>query len=386
MLLRYRYRLYPTAPQRAALARAFGCARVVYNDAVAARKHAYRNGLAYPSAAVLSKVLITEAKQRPHRAWLAEVSSAVLQQALRDADQAYRNFLASLTGKRKGVRMGPPRFKRRSGTQSIRFTRNARFRILDNGRLRLPKIGELKVAWSRDLPAAPSSLTVLKTPAGRYYASFVVAVEDGAHELEPLDDPAAETGIDLGLAHFAVLRGGRVVESPGFFKKLERKLKKAQRALARKANGSANRAKARLRAAKIHEKVKLARLDWIDKTAVGILRENQAVYVEDLHVRGLARGRSAKSVHDASFGIFLSRLESKARRTGRTFARVDRYFPSTQLCSDCGALTGPRGFEGLRVRRWECGCGAVHDRDRNAEMMNIRREGQRVVAAGQADS
>jgi putative transposase len=333
----------------------------------------------------LSKALITEAKRHPDRAWLAEVSSTVLQQALRDADRAYSNFFASLAGKRRGARLGPPRFKRRSGTQSIRFTRGAAFRILDNGRLRLPKVGALKVAWSRDLPAEPSSVTVLRTPTGKYYASFVVAVDDGAQKLEPLEDPAAETGIDLGLAHFAVLRGGRVVESPKFFRKLERKLRKAQQAHSRKTKGSANRAKARLKVAKIHEDVKHARLDWIDKQVIGILRENQAVYVEDLHVNGLARGRSAKSVHDASFGMFLTRLESKAQRVGRTFTRVGRYFPSTRLCSECGALTGPRGIGGLKVRQWECGCGARHDRDRNAEI-NIRREGQRLVAAGQADT
>jgi putative transposase len=385
VLLRYRYRLYPTAPQRVALARAFGCARVVYNDAVAARKHAHSKELAYPNVAALSKALITEAKRRPDRAWLAEVSAVVLQQALADADRAFKNFFASIAGKRQGARMGPPRFKRRSGVQSIRFTRNARFRVLDNGRLRLPKIGDLKVAWSRDLPTGPSSVTVLKTPAGKYYASFVVAVEDGSQMLEPLADAEAETGVDLGLTHFAVLRGGKVIESPKFFRKLERKLKKAQRALTRKTKGSANRAKARLKIAKIHEGIKHARLDWIDKRVIGILRENQAVYVEDLHVKGLARGRSAKSVHDASFGMFLARLESKAHRTGRTFARVNRYFPSTQLCSGCGALTGPRGLEGLKVRRWECGCGTEHDRDGNAEI-NIRREGQRLVAAGQADT
>ena len=155
--------------------------------------------------------------------------------------------------------------------------------------------------------------------------------------------------------------------------------------MARKTKGSANRAKARLKVAKVQEGIKHARLDWIDKQVIGILRENQAVYVEDLHVKGLARGRLAKSVHDASFGLFLTQLESKAQRTGRTFARVNRYFPSTRLCSDCEALTGPRGLEGLKVREWVCGCGAVHDRDGNAEL-NIRREGQRMVAAGQADT
>ncbi|WP_112133897.1 RNA-guided endonuclease InsQ/TnpB family protein [Glycomyces dulcitolivorans] len=386
MFLRYRFRVYPTAPQRVSLARAFGSARVVYNDAVAARRHAHAEGLAYPTTAALSKQLITEAKRTAERSWLGEVSAVVLQQALVDCDKAYKYFFASLKGRRPGPRMGPPRFKRRSGTQSIRFTSNARFSVLDNARLRLPKVGDLRIAWSRELPATPSSVTIIKTSTGKYYASFVVAVDSGEGLLEPLDDPDAETGIDLGLKDFAVLRGGKVIANPRFFRRLEKKLRKAQRGLSRKMKGSANRAKARIKVAKIHEKIKHTRADWIDKQVSAIVRENQAVYVEDLFVRGLGRGRVAKSVHDAAFGMFLARLESKAKRAGRTFAKVDRFFPSTRLCSACGALTGPRGLEGLQARKWECGCGANHDRDQNAEI-NIRREGQRLaaLAAGLAE-
>lgn len=384
MLLRYRYRIYPTAPQRQSLARSLGSARVVYNDAVAARKKARREGLPYPTTAVLSKALITDAKHTTERAWLSEVSAVVLQQALADADRAYKNFFASIKGKRAGSRIGPPRFKRRSNTQSIRFTRNARFKVLDNGRLRLPKIGDLKVAWSRDLPSAPSSVTVIKTPAGKYYASFVVSVDD-ADLAEPIMDEEAETGIDLGLKAFAVLRGGKVIDSPKFFRKLERKLKKAQRALSRKQKGSSNRAKARICVAKIHENIKHARSDWVDKQVHRIVAENQSIYAEDLHVKGFAKSRMSKSIADAAFGMFLTRLESKAARAGRTFVRVDRYFPSTRLCSTCSALTGPQGLDGLKVRTWVCGCGAEHDRDANAEI-NIRREGKRLVAAGQADT
>jgi transposase len=274
VLLRYRYRVYPTAPQRVSLAQAFGCARVIFNDAVAARKRSHAEGLAYPTASELSKTLITDAKRTPERAWLGAVSSVVLQQALADCDRAWRNFFASLKGKRAGVRMGPPRFKRRSGTQAIRFTRNARFAVLDNGRLRLPKIGDVRVAWSRDLPSEPSSVTILKTPAGKYYASFVVAIDQESDRLAPLGDPEAETGIDLGLKDFAVLRAGKVIASPKFFRRLERKLKKAQRTLSRKTKGSANRAKARLKVAKVHEQIKHTRSDWIDKQVNGIVREN----------------------------------------------------------------------------------------------------------------
>ncbi len=391
MQLRYRFRVYPTAPQRQSLARAFGCARVIYNDCVAARRRAQTEGLPYPTAAVLSKTLITDAKRTPARAWLAEVSSVVLQQALADSDRAYRNFFASVKGRRRGPRIGPPRFKRRSGAQSIRFTRNAHFRVLGNGRLRLPKVGEVKVAWSRELPSEPSSVTLIKSSTGKYYASFVVAVDDDADRLEPLTDPEAETGIDLGLKDFAVLRGGRVIANPRFFARLERRLKKAHRELSRKAKGSANRAKARLRVAKVHEKIKDSRSDWIDKQVKAVVGENQALYAEGLNVKGLARSRAAKSVHDAAFGMFLTRLESKAHRAGRVFVKVDRFLPSTRLCSVCGALTGPTGLSGLKVRTWACGCGARHDRDANAEV-NIRREGRRLAveqglfAAGLAEN
>ncbi|MDA1364197.1 RNA-guided endonuclease InsQ/TnpB family protein [Glycomyces algeriensis] len=385
MHLRYRFRLYPTRPQRGALARVFGSCRVVFNDAVAARKLAHSEGLPYPTKALLSRALITEAKRSPKRAWLAEVSAVPLQQALADADRAHRNFFDSLAGKRAGGRVGPPRFKRRSNTQTARFTRNARFALLPCGRLRLPKIGDLKVAWSRELPAEPSSVTIIKTTTGKYYASFVVAVEDDSDMMEPLADSDTETGIDLGLADFAVLRGGKVIQNPRFFKRLERRLKKAQRALSRRVMGSANRAKSRIKVALVYEKIKNSRSDWINKQVATIVAENQGIYVEDLHVKALIRGHAAKSWHDAAAGMFLTRLESKAARAGRTFARVDRFFPSTRLCSACGDLTGPKGVAELGVRKWTCGCGAVHDRDQNAEI-NIRREGKRLVAAGQADT
>jgi putative transposase len=370
--------------QRAMLARTFGCVRVVWNDAVAARKAAHAAGLPYPTSATLDRTLITQAKLTAERAWLAEVSTVPLQQVLRDCNAAYRNFFDSLSGKRRGPRIGPPRFKRRNGSQSARFTRRG-FVLRENGKLYLAKVGDLKVAWSRELPAEPSSVTVIKTPTGKFFASFVVAVDDHAETLDPLTDAGAETGIDLGLTDFAVLRSGKTIENPRFFKRLERKLTKAQRILSRKIGGSANRAKAQVRVARIHEKVKNKRSDWIDKQVATIVAENQGIYVEDLNVKGLARGRAGKSWHDAAAGMFLARLESKAVRAGRTFIKVDRYFPSTRLCSACGALTGPKGLEGLGARKWSCPCGAHHDRDANAEI-NIRCEGKRLVAEGQPDT
>ena len=200
MQLRYNYRLYPAPGQRQALARAFGCARVVFNDALAARQDAHAAGQPYLTDGELSARL-TAAKTSPERAWLGEVSAVVLQQALADLNAAYRNFFASVAGKRKGPRVAPPRFRsRKDRWQSIRFTRNARFAVTTGGKLRLPKIGDIAVRWSRDLPSAPSSVTVIKDAAGRYFASFVV---------EPPDDPlpGIEAPRPASTCGLATLRG-----------------------------------------------------------------------------------------------------------------------------------------------------------------------------------
>ncbi|MET7729058.1 RNA-guided endonuclease InsQ/TnpB family protein, partial [Streptomyces mirabilis] len=200
MQLRYAFRLDPGPGQRVALARAFGCARVVYNDAVAARERARREGAAFPSAGALSKTLITEAKLSPERQWLSEVSAVILQQALRDVERAYTNFFASVKGVRKGARVGAPRFRsKRDARQAIRFTANARWKITEAGRLLLPKIGEVKVRWSRRLPSLPSSVTVIRDAAGRFFASFVVESDPDADLARmPEADGLPSVGIDLG--------------------------------------------------------------------------------------------------------------------------------------------------------------------------------------------
>jgi putative transposase len=177
MQLRYSFRLYPNGPQRSALAQAFGCARVVYNDALRARESARTAGDPFPKAGELSRLLITEAKKTAERAWLGEVSAVVLQQSLRDLDTAYRNFFDGLTG--KGPRLSPPRFKsRKDSRQAVRFTANARWKVTPGGDLSLPKIGAVRVSWSRALPSVPSTVTVIKDAAGRYFASFVGEASD----------------------------------------------------------------------------------------------------------------------------------------------------------------------------------------------------------------
>ncbi|MFD9688198.1 RNA-guided endonuclease InsQ/TnpB family protein [Kitasatospora sp. NPDC001309] len=370
MHLRYSYRIYPTKGQRQSLARTFGCARVVYNDALALRKAAWKaDGSRIPTGA-LAKSVITEAKRTDARSWLGSVSVDALQSSLRDLDTAYRNFFDSVSGRRAGRPVGLPVFKsKRDARQSLRFSRNG-FRLRGNGKLNLAKIGDVRVKWSRALPADPSSVTVVLDAAGRYHASFVVDVEP-----EHLPEVDAEVGIDLGLTTYAVLSDGSVIDNPRFLRKAERKLKAAQRALSRKAKGSKNRAKARRKVARAHAKVTDTRMDWLHKQTTRIIRETQAVHLEDLNVRGLARGRLAKSVHDAGWAAFRRLLEEKAARYGRHVGIVPRTFPSSQLCSECGHRDGPKP---LAVREWVCGaCGVLHDRDLNAAV--------NILAAGQAD-
>ncbi|MFE5211779.1 RNA-guided endonuclease InsQ/TnpB family protein [Streptomyces sp. NPDC056600] len=380
MQLRYAFRVYPDAGQRIALAKAFGCARVVYNDAVRAREDARRDGLPFPTAGELSVRLITRAKKTPGRGWLGEVSAVVLQQSLRDADTAFRNFFASLTGARKGPKLGPPRFKSRKDTrQSIRFTANACWRIDNAGRLCLPKIGAVKVKWSRTLPSTPSSVTVIKDSAGRYFASFVIDT-DPAADATRMPDTEQTVGIDLGLTHFAVLSTGEKITSPRFLRRAEKKLKKAQRELSRKQKGSRNREKARLKVARAHAQVTDARREFHHQLSSRLISENQGIAVESLSVAGLARTRLAKSMHDAGWSRFVAMLEYKAKRYGRTLVKIDRFEPSSQVCSACGVKDGPKP---LHVREWTCGaCGAVHDRDENAAKNVKTAAGLAVTASG----
>jgi putative transposase len=255
--LRYNYRLYPSSGQRDALARAFGCARVVFNDGLRARQEAHAAGQPYITDGELSARL-TASKATPGRVWLGEVSAVVLQQSLADLNMAYRNFFASVTGKRKGPKIQPPRFKsRKDHRQAVRFTANARFKVLASGKLRLPRIGDVPVRWSRDLPSVPSSVTVIRDSAGRYFASFVI-------QTGPLTVPETGpvTGIDLGLTHFAVLSDGRKIASPQFLRRAQKKLRRAQRGLSRKQKGSRNRDKARVKVARAHAQVADARREF----------------------------------------------------------------------------------------------------------------------------
>jgi len=350
MLVRYRYRINPTGAQRQALARACGCARVVYNDALAERRRAYQAVERISDTEVQHRV-ITRAKRTPERAWLSEVASVALVQACQDARRAHRNWADSRTGKRKGRRVGHPRFRTKHGRQSIRLTRNG-FAVRGS-KLHLAKAGQVGVRWSRELPSAPSRLPMVPRTAG----------------------------IDLGLVWLATIAASdgaiEAIANPRHLRAAERALARAQRRLRRRQMGSKSRAKARRRVAVAHRKVRNQRADYHHKLALRLIRENQTIAVEDLAVAGLARTRLAKSVHDAGWGTFLRLLEAKAAQYGRRVVKIGRWVPTSQTCSACGHRDGPKA---LGIRVWACPtCRTVHDRDGNAAR-NI------LVAAGLAET
>jgi IS605 OrfB family transposase len=386
MQLRYRFRLHPTPAQRKALARAFGCARVVYNDGLRLREEAYKAGLPWVSDGDLLRLVTTEAKRNPDRAWLAEVSAVVLQQSVADLHRAYRNYFAAVaevkTERAKGnkqakLRVHKPKLKRLRHDQAVRFTANSRFRVLSNGRLRLPKVGDLRVRWSRELPSTPSSVTITLDGAGRYHASFVVQVQEA-----PLPPTPTQVGIDLGLTHFATLSTGEKVANPRWLRQRQKALRRAQRSLSRRRKGSKNRDKQRRKVAKLHARVADARRDFHHQLSARLIRENQAVMAENLKVAGRGRSNLAKSIHDAGWSSFVAMLEYKAALSGRRAVKIDRWHPSSQLCSACGQRSGPNGLGALKVRTWSCSaCNTEHDRDVNAAM-NILAAGQAVIACG----
>jgi IS605 OrfB family transposase len=386
MHLRYRYRLDPTTAQRGALARAFGCARVVWNDGLRLREEVHRAGLPFVGGAQLQRQVITAAKRTPERAWLGEVSAVVLQQSLADLDRAHRNWFRALAevkaararGEKARLRVRKPRFKRRDHEQAVRFTRNSRFRILPNGRLWLPKVGAVSVRWSRELPSAPSSVTVTLDRSGRYHVSFVVEVAE-----QPLPPVDAAVGVDLGLSTFAAFaeRSGVTAkkDNPRWLRQREKALRRSQRNVSRRRKGSANWEKARRRVAKQHARVADGRRHFHHDLSTRLVRDHQVVCVETLNVAGLGRSNLAKSVHDAGWGQFTAMLVYKARLYGRRVIKVDPWFPSSQLCSTCGHRDGPKP---LKVRAWTCSaCEAHHDRDLNAAK-NILAAGLAVAARG----
>ncbi|MFH9968223.1 RNA-guided endonuclease InsQ/TnpB family protein [Streptomyces mirabilis] len=349
----YRYRFCPTDVQAAELSRTFGCARKVYNLALAARTEAWarQERVSYHQ----TSAMLTAWKKTGEPAYLNEVSSVPLQQTLRHLQTAFTHFF------RRRARY--PRFKsRKTSRRSAEYTSSA-FRFRD-GKLTLAKMTEpLDIVWSRPLPegASPSTVTVSQDAAGRWFVSLLC--EDPG--VKPLPARGNAVGVDVGLDHLLTLSTGEKIANPRHERRDRAALAKAQRNLARKARGDgANRRKARLKVAKIHARIADRRRDTLHKLTTRLVRENQTVVIEDLAVRNMVKNRKlARAISDAAWGEFRSMLEYKARWYGREVIVVDRWFPSSKLFSHCGTLKEKMP---LSVRTWTCDCGVTHDRDVNA--------------------
>jgi putative transposase len=353
MKARYQYRFYPTDQQRQSLAQVFGCVRVVWNDALAICKQSEK----LPSNNDLQKLVITQAKKTEEREWLATVSNIPLQQSVADLGVAYKNFFDSLKGKRKGRRIGTPRFKKKVGKQSARF-RMGGFSI-KGGSVYLAKIGNVSPIWSRELPSEPSSVTVIKDAANRYFLSFVVEIESIQVEAKN-----HSIGIDLGIKTFAAMSNGEMVKSPNY-SKLDRRLRRKQKQLARQVKGSKRREKTRLQIAKLHNEIADTRKDFLHKLSTRVVHENQVITLEDLNVSGMVKNRRlSRAISMQGWREFRVLCEAKSEKFGRTFNVISRWEPTSQVCSDCGYKWGKLD---LSIRSVLCiNCGAEHDRDKNA--------------------
>ncbi|UED88370.1 RNA-guided endonuclease InsQ/TnpB family protein [Streptomyces profundus] len=363
----FRYRFYPTDEQAAELSRTYGCVRFVYNRALEERTHAWHSERRRTSYAESSAAL-TGWKKTEELAFLTEVSSVPLQQALRHLQTAFGNFFAK--------RSRYPRYKsRKKSRASAEYTRSA-FRWRD-GELTLAKMAEpLDIRWSCPLPkgSEPTTVTVSRDAAGRWYASLLC--ED---TIAPAPGTKSAVGIDAGITSLVTLSTGEKIANPQHERRDRVHLARAQRELSRKAKGSANREKARRGVARVHARIADRRRDFLHKLSTRLVRENQTVVIEDLTVRNLLKNRKlARAISDASWTTLRSMLEYKCAWYGRELVVVDRRFPSSRLCGTCGTV---REKLPLNVREWTCGCGARHDRDVNAAR-NIKAAGLAASACG----
>ncbi|WNZ06319.1 transposase [Streptomyces sp. 11x1] len=360
----FKYRFYPTDEQAGELSRTFGCVRLVYNKALEERTRAWY-GEQRRVSYVQSSAALTEWKKTEELAFLTEVSSVPLQQALRHLQTAFGNFFAK--------RARYPRYKsRKKSRASAEYTRSA-FKWRD-GQLTLAKTAEpLDIRWSRPLPqgAEPTTVTVSRDGAGRWFVSMLV--EDTV-ALAPATNAAV--GLDAGISSLVTLSTGEKIAHPKHERRDRTRLARAQRELSRKAKGSDNRAKARVKVARVHARIADRRRDFLHKLSTRLVRENQTVVIEDLTVRNMLKnGRLARAVSDASWTELRSMLEYKCAWYRRELVVIDRWFPSSKLCGACGRVAAKMP---LNVREWTCDCGAVHDRDVNAA--------RNILAAGLAAS
>jgi putative transposase len=362
----FRYRLLPTPEQEGVLRQFAGARRFIWNWSLARRKAHYQaTGKTLPLSQLYAE--LTALKREPGTAWLREMDSQALQQAIRDLDRAFVSFFAR--------RAKFPRFKARKRERpSFRMPQRVSIR---DGQLSVPKVGWVRLVLHRPVEGVVKSATFSQDATGAWYVSLVNHFElpDVA---PPLPAPERTVGVDLGLKDLAVLSDGTRVPAPKHYRRAERKLARLQRHLSRCQKGSRNREQARMRVARQHLRVANQCKDFLHKLSTNLVRQFDAVAVEDLAVSGLAKTKLSKSVYDAGWGQFRFQLIYKARWAGKHLVVIGRFFPSTRLCPACGTLNDDLT---LAERVWTCGCGVVHDRDLNAAGI-IRDQGLQLLLAG----